>query len=69
PTSGPRPCGPDLARQLRLVDVDAGHNPTADIFVFSVRAYWHTCVRDMDRQLRPCEVVAGHNPTAGFSML
>jgi len=34
PTSGPRPCGPDLARQLRLGDADAGHNPTADIFVF-----------------------------------
>ena len=28
PTSGPRPCGPDLARQLRLGDVDAGPGPS-----------------------------------------
>ena len=71
PTSGPRPCGPDLARQLRLGDVDAGHNPTADILVFSVRAYWRSCMRDLARQLRLGEVYVGHNPTADilvFSM-
>ena len=69
PTSGPRPCGPDLARQLRLGEVDAGHNPTADILVFSVKAYWRFCARDLACLLCLGEVDAGHNPTAGIMVL
>ena len=69
PTSGPRPCGPDLARQLRLGEVDAGHNPTADLFVFSLRDYWRSCVRDLARLLRFSDVNTGHNPTAGIMVL
>ena len=35
PTSGPRPCGPDLARQFRLGDFDAGPNtPNFEFFMF-----------------------------------
>jgi len=54
---------------LRLGEVDAGHNPTADLFVFSVKAYWRFCARDLARQLRLGEVDAGHNPTAGIMVL
>jgi len=39
-------------------------NPTADIFVFSLKAYWHPCGADLARQLRLGDVDAGHNPTA-----
>ncbi len=62
PPSAPHPCGADLARQLRLGDVDAGHNPTADIFVFSVRAYWRFFMPDLARQLRLGDVDAGPGP-------
>ncbi len=58
------PCGPDLARQLRLGDVDAGHNPTADILVFSVRACWRFCARDLACLLCLGEVDAGPGPKA-----
>ena len=41
--------------------------PTDDIFVFSLRDYWRSCVRNLAHLLRPCEVVAGHNPHDSYS--
>ena len=47
---------------MRLVDVDAGHNPTAGIFVFSLRDYWRSCGHNLARLLRFGKVDAGPGP-------